>query len=522
MDVVDAARELIPYPVRYGNTVIFPLVATLGAVLVIGLAYRLARPRVSPDSHWTVRASDQYSGTRLILSAMMGSLAAGICVSPWFAGPVGQVDRIGMMSIVAFANWLVATLFFCAHRLRSPTWLDRTRLRRGLIGEWLLTKFSYFPVFLATALMPADPGPALFVVLGLGVAFLVWDEMGGGIRIARRVGLARPASDRICGIVDCVAADVGRAPPSLFIAEMGTANALAYPLIDTMGFTERTVEAFTDEEIAGIAAHEISHLDEPRMDTAKRLLKLPLLLVIMVSRPALANGLVLPYVLAVAATLYFWSWTRRAARRLEESADQDAQDRESGSATVYATALEKLHRENLVPAVLREKLLTHPELYDRLEAAGVTPDYPRPSPPATRTGGLRLVIVAAVAVFACLLAGHWFLVGSASDDEDATLTAIAVTGGDETLLYDLSCHWLEAGRREDAVTLLLAAEAVAPDDPVCSILLAETQLVLGRTEEARQALDRALLKIFEQKEVEPWVLEFFDSTESRLLAEEAD
>jgi hypothetical protein len=36
-----------------------------------------------------------------------------------------------------------------------------------------------------------------------------------------------------------------------------------------------------------------------------------------------------------------------------------------------------LYEENLIPAVMAQRR-THPDLYDRLIAAGVQPDYPRP------------------------------------------------------------------------------------------------------------------------------------------------
>ena len=49
-------------------------------------------------------------------------------------------------------------------------------------------------------------------------------------------------------------------------------------------------------------------------------------------------------------------------------------------AGTYARALEKIYEANLLPVVLREKRV-HPDLYDRLVAAGATPAYARPKPP---------------------------------------------------------------------------------------------------------------------------------------------
>jgi hypothetical protein len=65
----------------------------------------------------------------------------------------------------------------------------------------------------------------------------------------------------------------------------------------------------------------------------------------------------------------------------------------------------KLHESNLVPAVMPGKQ-THPHLYDRLLAAGVQPDFPRPpAPDRTRPllATIATAVVAAVAFFALVI-----------------------------------------------------------------------------------------------------------------------
>jgi hypothetical protein len=59
--------------------------------------------------------------------------------------------------------------------------------------------------------------------------------------------------------------------------------------------------------------------------------------------------------------------------------------------------LARLHEDNLVPAVVAQQHSTHPHLYDRLIAAGVTPDFPRP-PAAAKMAwhGLLFSILAGV------------------------------------------------------------------------------------------------------------------------------
>ncbi|HKI69965.1 MAG TPA: M48 family metalloprotease [Verrucomicrobiae bacterium] len=68
---------------------------------------------------------------------------------------------------------------------------------------------------------------------------------------------------------------------------------------------------------------------------------------------------------------------RRISRKLESQADEMAKANE-GDAGTYARALARLYADNLAPAVTA-KARAHPHLYDRLLAAGVTPDFPRPA-----------------------------------------------------------------------------------------------------------------------------------------------
>ena len=62
----------------------------------------------------------------------------------------------------------------------------------------------------------------------------------------------------------------------------------------------------------------------------------------------------------------------------------------------YAQALERIYEANLVPATLAQRT-THPDLYDRMVQAGVTPRFPAPLParkfPAVILALLTIVLV---------------------------------------------------------------------------------------------------------------------------------
>jgi hypothetical protein len=81
---------------------------------------------------------------------------------------------------------------------------------------------------------------------------------------------------------------------------------------------------------------------------------------------------------------------------MEKRADAMA-FQEQAKEGVYARALEQLYRANQMPAVNAKNKQTHPHLYDRLVAAGVAPDYPRPAKPR------RMTWVGWVVALACLV-----------------------------------------------------------------------------------------------------------------------
>ena len=92
-------------------------------------------------------------------------------------------------------------------------------------------------------------------------------------------------------------------------------------------------------------------------------------------------GVKLPGVIGGTATVWVaWWLVRRLGRRMEIRADAVALEHQ-GEAGIYARALGRLYEQNQMPAVMPERRQVHPHLYDRLLAAGVTPDYPRPAAP---------------------------------------------------------------------------------------------------------------------------------------------
>jgi len=102
MDAVDAARELIPLPIRCANAVLFPLAVTVFAALVMSLANRLSRPRLPPEAHWTARAGEMFSGAMLLRRATLFSFVPALFLSAFYAGPVGCIgDAVTLLRAAA-------------------------------------------------------------------------------------------------------------------------------------------------------------------------------------------------------------------------------------------------------------------------------------------------------------------------------------------------------------------------------------------------------------------------------------
>jgi Zn-dependent protease with chaperone function len=220
------------------------------------------------------------------------------------------------------------------------------------------------------------------------------------VRCLRLMKILKPPSVRLKAIVDDVATRTGVPVKATWQIDAIVANAFALTASRDLVFTDRLLKICNDEEIAAICAHEIAHLGEPNIVLAGRLVGslylFPLIFVAPLLHRFAAAGLI-PAFLGMISISGFAGWlTRRMERRADRLASAKAADE-----GVYAGALEKIYRENQLPAVNAARLQTHPNLYDRMLEAGVKPDYPRPNRPKSTTlvGWLYMfVFVVATAV----------------------------------------------------------------------------------------------------------------------------
>jgi Zn-dependent protease with chaperone function len=238
-------------------------------------------------------------------------------------------------------------------------------------------------------------------------AYLSWGSMG----LLRWAEIITPASDRFCSIVSRIAAQMNVQPRSVDELALPMANAFAFIASRRIGATTAILEVLSDEELASVCAHELGHLSEPRWVRATRLvynfviggwLALPAMMRALVSRleDVIPQLVFLCGLLVSSSFLIFYL---RLMRRMELRADGLGRQFEPAPGT-YARALEKIHATNLVPLVIASKRLAHPDLYDRMVAAGAPPDYQRPSAPPSLPFylGLLSTIVASIVATAGL------------------------------------------------------------------------------------------------------------------------
>ena len=251
---------------------------------------------------------------------------------------------------------------------------------------WIVQWATLPIVFIAMRFCPRQFDERAVLVYIATLAALLVLNFGGSMALLRLFRVARPASEKTQAILEAAAARCGFAAPPVYELDLSYANAWAFPTTGQVGVTRKLVADLEPDELESILLHETAHVQESRGEVAKRLLMIPFVASMAWMPVILSNyrlkGIYL-YLLAFYGVIF---WSRRIAHRLEVEADAFS-TRCVISPACYARGLEKIYRLNLVPAVMGRISPTHPDLYDRMLAAGVEPDYKRPPRPS-RTFGI--------------------------------------------------------------------------------------------------------------------------------------
>ena len=329
--------------------------------------------RRAKDAHWTERARVLYPA-RVAAGIAILFVPADLALGQQLIWP----ELTPHWVLVALAAWIGTIAGTYPFECEVLPWLTRRAWLRNILANWLMRFAVWFVLVGSIALMPEELDWRGWLLAALFVGLLLGWCWGGLLWVGRKLGVLRPAPERLRRIVADVASRMGVPVRGVWLLEYARSYGFALPYTGDLAFSGRLLERFSDDEVAAICAHELGHLAESKLIVNTRVFAtlaclVPWLFLIPVGQafgPAGMGAIALGSVLTMFGA-------RRLGRRLEERADRIAHTDE-GETGSYARALARLYEDNLIPAVLPRRRRTHPDLYDRLLAAGVQPDFPRP------------------------------------------------------------------------------------------------------------------------------------------------
>ncbi len=487
---LEAASELLPPSVAWGNVLVVVPVMYMVALVATLVPALIALRRVDANAPWWERARHAYAARvvgllGLILMPCLASLAAATASGPLAATPAGTMQL------------LAATAAFCGAGVVCAHIEGIVLQRRTTFFDWLRDVVFSCLVGSSAVVFPAIGGIVVGCLLGdrpwlgfaITFALAVFAMFGGAFWIARVVGLVRKASPHMHDVVAAAAATAGAPVPRVY--EFRTATANAYALGSrAVGVTTGAIRNLSDAHLMAVFAHELGHLAESSGVRRQRFAFRALLSLSFVMPVPLTELLgTFAFLVGPFVALIVYRFKLRFDRRLEREADAVACGHDA-HAGALAHSLQAIHEVNVSPACIGIET-THPELYDRMLAAGETPSFPRPLPPPRRgaqLGGLGILIaVGLVALLRIVVNARSF----DATNEEPVVTEIALTGGGAFDLARLAFLRAERGDIESALVLYRAAAELEPEDPHYFALAANALVPLGRCKEAEDMLARA-------------------------------
>jgi Zn-dependent protease with chaperone function len=372
-----------------------------GCLLSLGMNWiALARFRPAEAAHWTERARRLYPLRRsAALNIWLIPMLCDLVLLVAFPNEVGFLLAL-LAGLSAWVGAIVGTYPFDKKvfpQFSFKLWL------RWVYGAWVLHFGGVGVMIVGGVVVPSEFGWATVVIGCVVVVSRVALHYGLWLRLARISGLLVPVTDaeRLAGIVRGTAEKMQVRYRAIWRLRTPLGYAAALPTTGDLIFSDGMIELQPDEEIAAVCAHELAHLSEPRSTVLARVVGslswCPLIFI----RPMVHAFDFVGIALLLIPMALLAVYERRLSRRMEVRADAVA-DKNTAEAGVYARALERLYQMNQMPAVMPGSRQVHPHLYDRLLAAGVTPEYPRPKAPASlfwTSGLMYLILVILLVVF---------------------------------------------------------------------------------------------------------------------------
>lgn len=346
-------------------------ISALFAFLVNWLA--LVPWRRAKGLHWSERAR-LYHPVRVGAASNLWVLPAVITMSVLVLFP-GKGPHWAFVAVVSSIGTLMGTIPI--DREVFPEVPLNQLLLQSAKG-WVIRFLMWFVFLGAAALMPQEFNFRTVVIPVVVLALLIWWSQGGWLKTAQKLGSMTPAPERLINIVRDVSTRMNVSVNEVLLIGGRMAQAYALPSRRALLFSNGLLQLLSDDEIAAVCAHELGHLTERRGDYCKRYIVWLIFMPWLFLTPLVYNFGTLGFIFLMGMTCVIPAISRRISHKLELRADSIAKANEPDAGT-YARALAKIYENNLVPAVNAKDRATHPHLYDRLLAAGATPDFARPA-----------------------------------------------------------------------------------------------------------------------------------------------
>ncbi len=476
------ARELLPGWVEW----LAPLLFLTTMVVVIGLipvaAVRITLRGLEATDHWTIQARVIYAARMAVIWGLLLVPAGCLLLSAQVIGPLAPAPPWLFGAAAALTAFAVAA--------GTSRWLEGSVLGQpvGTLRRYLVAvSVRWLPVVAIIALGVSAPSrlsspwmagwTGTAILLGLGLRFQPWWLV--------RAGLARAAGEPHQSMVREASARVGVEVRSVLIIDHHLPNAFAFPWLRTVAFTKGAIAALEHDELEAVTLHEVAHLSEPGTMVFVRQAMHFVWIPVAALRPLYGSFGLAGVVAVLAALLALVTVVRRLATRMEARSDAHVLEHVHES-SLYAHALEKMYRIGHIPAVLRRA--PHGQLHQRLETAGVTPDFAPPPPPSLRV--LTACAVSAGILAVALVALPTILsVRGGIDSPQPALVALSM-GSYGSWPYERLGQLAESEGDLERALVWYGAAVEITDDPHRLAYLGYLQASTGHCDEARQTLHR--------------------------------
>jgi Zn-dependent protease with chaperone function len=364
-----------------------------------------------PPVFWIDRARLAYPArlatgrSALFLPLLLGAIAYGGGLSPRSGVGVWTIE-FAMVGGYLGCLWVSG-----ATEKRIQGTAFRVEAWRFNVLRSLVARLPEWGTVLVTVpLIPGELNSHAVEILITAMAVIALATFGGSSALARWLGLMKPASPRLAAVVAEAAKRTGIQPRAAYQWKSMYANAFAFPLRKHLAVADRALEVLTDAELTSVCAHELAHLTEPTAVTMLRVgARMLFFATVIAIRPIAGSFGENGVTVAILVVLITMLMVKPMARRMEVRADAMAHAHQGDEGT-YARALERLHEASLTPVVMVQQRRTHPDLYDRLLAAGVTPSYPRPQLPENPGFAVIVTLITGAVLYeiALTILGAWF------------------------------------------------------------------------------------------------------------------